>query len=607
MATQAPIRDGLFFLKPDTHTATADEHQLVQKCKNLYILARDYKRVRYQNWVRNYRLVNNRLGSTQSSWMPQPRDSEIYPVLSSMVAHMTDQNVALDFVPACDPNTSQYYLQTQLCDDLSAVMYSTWLTEGYDAQIGLVLWDAFLYGMGVLKIGWDASLSGGQGNAILRRTDPWRFYTDPDASSFLDSEFFIEVSRMSYSELERRFPERCEMVKGGGDFIDEKPNLFNAETPSHRQANIGTLPSAGQYPGTTPLVQGRYNRGGQHRNQTNTLHTLYEFWVRENKRYTTKTKSEDGTEQSRIRVRDRWRVIVICDENVMMDEFADDLWSHGQPPYERYAFDDIGEMYGISLVDHLAYPQIYINRLLTSMQHNTELTGNPVLVESENSGTTRVGITNKPGTRLSVRGPNMQMTKPEWLVPPSMPPAAMELVQFWINRIENTSGLSAFQRGSIPSQRTAEGTATMAQEAAFVRVRAAIRNLEYTLQSAGLKLSDLIVDNYTQPRMVAILGQEGANSARMLAGRHFWVPGPSGNTPMKYVLQVRAGASTPTSRQARVAEAETLLALGAVDDQYVLEAHQVRNIPDVLQRKYFKLQNGLMGAPGARQRAGRSS
>ena len=122
-----------------------------------------------------------------------------------------------------------------------------------------------------------------------------------------------------------------------------------------------------------------------------------------------------------------------------------------------------------------------------------------------------------------------------------------------------------------------------------------------------IKTMDLIVDNYTEPRITAIIGPQGEKSSIALRARHFQVPSQFNNTPWKYILQVRAGSHFPTSRQARIAEIMQLYALGAVDDEAVLKAYNFPHYREVLDRKYKKMAEGWFQAPGARQRAGRSS
>jgi len=83
---------------------------------------------------------------------------------------------------------------------------------------------------------------------------------------------------------------------------------------------------------------------------------------------------------------------------------------------------------------------------------------------------------------------------------------------------------------------------------------------------------------------MSIVGQDGERSMLALRARHFFVPNEQGASPMKFSLFVRAGSAMPISRAARIAEAETLFAMGALDAQAVLEAHDYPNRESILQR-----------------------
>ncbi len=171
------------------------EAELVSRLRTLFQYARDQKRSRYETWQRNYRIVHNRLNlPSVSSWMPGPRDSEIYPVLSSLIAWMTDQSPSIDVVPAADPTSSMFPFVAQTAQDLTAVLNSLWIADRFNAAVKLCLWDASMYGIGILKSVWDNAAAGGLGNAKLIRVDPYSFYPDPKASSFEDAEFFVTRS-----------------------------------------------------------------------------------------------------------------------------------------------------------------------------------------------------------------------------------------------------------------------------------------------------------------------------------------------------------------------------------------------------------------------------
>jgi hypothetical protein len=151
------------------------------------------------------------------------------------------------------------------------------------------------------------------------------------------------------------------------------------------------------------------------------------------------------------------------------------------------------------------------------------------------------------------------------------------------------------------------------QEAGFIRIRSASRNLEQTLRKAGELLANLIIINYDTPRFVAIVGQEGESTSVRLASQHFYAPvrEKKGVTfqPLRFALTVNAGSSKPTSRAARIQEANTLKAMGVVDDLFVLQAYRVSHAQAVLQRKQAQAEKeaqmaALMGAnkqqPGRR-------
>lgn len=644
------IHDGLFF-PPTSYIQSLSEQELVSSLRRLYLAARDKKRERYPNWQRNYRLLNNTSSTPYTpNWAPIPRDSEIYPYISSMVAWMSDQNTMVDVYPAADPHSPYYDFMSHIANDLAAVVYSTWQTEGYSNQIKLCLWDTFCYGTGILKNVWDNSISDGYGNAVIRRVDPYAFYPDPNATSLDDCEYMVEQRQMSLNELYRRYPSSAPAV--------EAKNLGpeQSDRPSYTGISEGTSPA-------NPGIINGVNISFSKPNSKNKAYapipmvTVYEYWIKDNV-YTKDELGDDSTDTNTNTTNtntntntdintdigtstdtntieksptsavskskpdsspseytnlnhecsERWRLIVVADGQILMDEWVDEIWAHGQHPYERYVFDDIGEFYGISLVDHLAYPQIYINRLLTAMQQNAELTGNPVLLEAANSGTSRVGVVNRPGQRISLQGAAAgQSNLPRWLQPPQMPNQILDLIQFWISRIENITGLSAIVKGATPTQRNSEGVLSSVQEAAFVRIRAGLANLEYTLERCIRKIADLIIENYNEPRIVAIIGETGIQSSLALSARHFEIPTKKGASPLKYALTIKAGAASPTSRQARVNEADQLYAMGGLDRQSLLEAHQYPHVDVIMDRIRQGIADGTFGPPNARQRSGRSS
>src|SRR5215831_5949727 len=114
----------------------------VNYLRRLYQEARDAKRQRYDSWLRNYRLVHNRIsGSTYTSWAPQPRDSEIFPLLSNWVGWMTDQEPEIVFFPTADPFSQFYQAIRQAATDLTNLYATNYDAENSEAQLKLPLSD----------------------------------------------------------------------------------------------------------------------------------------------------------------------------------------------------------------------------------------------------------------------------------------------------------------------------------------------------------------------------------------------------------------------------------------------------------------------------------
>ena len=141
----------------------------------------------------------------------------------------------------------------------------------------------------------------------------------------------------------------------------------------------------------------------------------------------------------------------------------------------------------------------------------------------------------------------------------------------------------------------------------MVRIRSAMTNYAMMLRDSAYKIADLISQNFTEARTVAILGKDGQYMPLFLGNHHFYDPATRGDTPLKFVVRAEAGANKPTSRNARMQEAEKLFTIGCVDDQYVLETHGIKDADKVLMRLYDKRQKGLVGSPGGRQQTGRKT
>jgi hypothetical protein len=560
--------------------------ELIGRLRGLFSEARTYRQPLVAKWNRWYTALRNRTWLARQAYYPTPEVPEMLPIIESLVGWQTDQRPNMDVMPAADMGTDAANYFEGLADDLRVALNVCWTENNIETETcELVTRDAHMYGMGIYKTVWDCTLVDGLGDANVIRVDPYTFYPDPGAATFKDANYFIEARRMSIQEVDRRFPGAAKKLVASrySEQVDERPNLNTYGTAP--KANPGAISPQTSVPA--------YGLPGQSRESIYRDPqgvTVLECWLREHR-----ITGHDDDIDDPLTVHDEWRCVVICGPVVLMNELATDIWQHGQHPYDRYVTFENGEMWGLSMIELLMPCQVSINRLLGAVQQNIELTGNPVLVESQRAGISKGTITNKPGQRLKVQdGGTVQ-----WLNPPNLPGEFQQWIEFYIGEMERISGLSAINQGNAPGGRNAATVIQSLQEASFVRVRMGSRQMERSLRGVGEKLAALIAQYYTEPRFISLVGSNGERTTRAFAAKHFYVPGMDGSIPMRFQLQVQAGSSLPTSRQARADEADRLFAMHALDLYTLLQIHNIPNFQQVYQRTIAE--NQAMAQAAAQQ------
>lgn len=547
-----------------------EDPELASYIRQLFFDARASKRRLLAQWNANYAYLRNRtnaggLNQMQSS---APKVPEIFPIISSKVGWKIDRRITNTVSSSAITHTPFWIDTSDLAADLATILDATYTVNAEEREIGVALWDSETYGTGFLKTAWHPELAGGLGDAKMMRVDPYTIYPDPAARSMADMAYIVEVRTMSLQEMDRRWPGSARAVKMGAllDQADEAPDQLTNRTQIPR-ANPGAIT-----PGTLP----RYGMvgGGFLSALTEPGVTVMECWLR-----THDTVADEAAPYG-YRTEETWRVVVVAGSHILMDEPATNLWSHGRHPYTRLICADVGEFWGFSTVELLIPTQQSINRILGAFETNALLTGNPTMVDDVRAGISRTQTTNRPGQRLTVG----QGGKVEWLKPPPMSQAQPELLRYMLQRMEAVSGLAAVTRGGSMPGRNAQGVMDAMQEAAFVRIRTELIQLQLALSDAGRLKASLIIDNYTEPRNMAIIGPDGAQKMLQTNARHFLIPTSDGEVPLEYTLIVDAGASQHTGRKAREDQVLGLANMGIIDGQAVLEALDYPGRAEIIKR-----------------------
>jgi|HubBroStandDraft_6_1064221.scaffolds.fasta_scaffold00184_11 hypothetical protein len=572
----------------------------------MYSISKDTKGAMRTEWTRNYKITKNRSAPNVPS-APGTRANEVFPTIDSRVGWMTDQEIQFTVTPASDPFSMQSILYDILGEQLQSVMNSILRTDGWYSEIVQMLWDSAMFGPGFLKVVWDAGLAGGLGNVALKRVSPWCLYVDPFATDMEDANWIIEVHTMTAADMERRYPQLsraliADAVRSGDQSADHiPPSQF---TGRQKQTGVGRLDPVGSGPTVPPTTWGAQGGARQHRGYVSREGvSVYECWIKENY-----AEEVDGPGEYHTAVVDQWRVVVHSGGRVLLDEIAENLFGTDRHPYVRYVDVETGEFWGDPIVRDLAPCQQNLNTILAMTVNNIVYTGNPMLSTTKGSGADRSSVVIGPGRIFDVNpSPGGGSQDPRWMQPPQIPQAAMETIMFLRDEMERIAGLSGSQKGEMQSGRATDKQVQATQEAGFIRIRSALRNLEETLRKAGELVANLIILYYDTPRFVAIVGQEGENTSVRLAGQHFMVPTLDTETkkyrpvPMRFVLTVNSGSAKPTSRAARVSEAFKLKQLGVVDNLYVLQACQVSHAQTIMERQQQQEQKQLEMAAAAAQ------
>lgn len=571
----------------DAMAASSTDMERAQLVRDLFNRAREARRPLIGRWKRAYRVLNNR------DWAPgadqfSPNAAQIphiWPVIASLVAWMTDQRPSIEVHSSAVPFGPLDDLYQGAAEDMNAVMAAVMAEYALDAEINKVLWDVMTYGIGYFGTSWEPWAADGLGDTVFRRKDPFTIYPDPWARSPRDLNFVIEARVMTMDDLDRAFPGASSAVNEGWvEDADEAPHRLDTSMPTNGpRANLAPL---------SPATTARYAKSDKRPSIDSPVVTVLECWIRSHKH----EKTAKGTKTT-----ESWRVLVVCGNRVLMDEDGFEVSGHGQQPIDRMVMYDTGEWYGPSLVDLLAPLQHGINRELGNLAYNIALMGNPLLVHS--SRVNRQRISNRPGGRIEVNNPG----EVAWLNPPQIhPQLAVQLIEYYESKIESISGMSAIVRGFSPSGRNAQGTLDQVQDAAFVRVRATLRELERALRGVGSKMIANVAEFYTEPRVISLIGPDGQRTTKMLRSRHFYrqLDDEGQEVPLRFNLQADAGSQLPTSRQARGADAANLYALGAIDVFELLKAKQWPSYSVVAKRVMEQQAGaGVLGqGPGARQR-----
>ncbi len=347
--------------------------------------------------------------------------------------------------------------------------------------------NTLLYGSGLIKTYWDASLGDildiaeetgemtMEGDFRLYTPSPWNIFIDSDADVWEDVRFVFEKILVPWEEALYRWPEKVEIL--------QKHRLKGE--PGQSQDGSGDKSAI--------------------LNRKNDVVELYEYWekglpsngflgrwclcTREGDLISKLTQNPERFKPSRRGKNEapKYEVATL--------------------PYHMLTDIDVpARVWGKSFVEYEANLQDLMNRLDTAFLDNVRAHGVARLVIYDNSEVNTDSITDNPMDIIKVTGGG---TKPDYINPMALPPAMMQLLDRYRMGIDDMAGVNESMFGQQSREQSGFSMQYATNQGNMIRFRLLnkYRGFVESIYKSYLKIAQ---KHWTIPRTIQVLGKEKA-------------------------------------------------------------------------------------------------
>src|SRR3990167_922501 len=170
-----------------------------------------------KEWEGRYDSFNDK------QWDPLRPRYKSSPVLNvGRAAIQTVVPILTDAKPKFNPepmDPSDY----DFADTLSKSIDFWWDRNAVQTEVVSALYDSNIIGTGMFKITWDEDAADGEGDVLLRATDPKAIYVPKGATDFNHRTclWVIETQEKRVGELKRMFPDKAHLIRPDGGVFEE--------------------------------------------------------------------------------------------------------------------------------------------------------------------------------------------------------------------------------------------------------------------------------------------------------------------------------------------------------------------------------------------------
>jgi len=464
---------------------TEVEVKAVRMVQKLFHRAKRYRKRVDKDWHKFYEfgLRNRHWPAQRPAFRASPVSNYIWSVIQTIVPIATDGKPSPGVMPE-NPDDVVF------AEFLRKAIQWYWQDAGCDQEITTSMYDACIYGTGILRVGFDPELRQGLGDIVLEAVDPMYCFPDPDATSIENARYFIYAVPTPVSEVKRKFGERAKVV--GGDFF------FDLEAFDTRYASQDVILTS-PVDKRTSYTKNDYLRGADNEERVLWL----ECWL--NDQTTEEVEIEDEeTGETKKELRKKYpngRVLTVVGNTLLQD--AHNPFADGMIPFATYSdYVMPREFWGQGEVEQLRQMQEDLNRMDAIIYEGSALMSNGIWLVQSGSVKDVDNLTNQQGLIVEYTG-----QRPERERGPGVPEHLFKYRDQKVRDINIVSGINDVSRGVRPEGIEAGVAIEQLKESDRTRIRLKVRNLERALKRVGKLIVSRMMQYYTEPRMIQLAGE----------------------------------------------------------------------------------------------------
>lgn len=378
--------------------------------------------------------------------------------------------------------------------DLNETMLYEWDREDMNLKLNRELLNILVTGNALFYIPWDKDKK----NISSIPVSPYKFFTDPLATTLDDAEYVIYADYFNAEILKRKFPNKADKIQGSSithselvDKNDENSNLTDRVLVIEVYTKDYEVDESQH--GDLKVIKKKYPKGR--------------------------------------------KLIIAPDLGIVFYDGAIE-YDDGEFPFVHIKDYDLpGKFWGEGEVAQLLSLQKNMNELNNAVLDNAKATANMPWIIDKNSGIATGQITSRPGLIIRKNVGSEVRREPA----PSMPHYVVNAIETYKSDISEVSGIySSLKGNSETGVYTAQGILAL-QEAGQSRIRLKVKILEHGLGKIANKFYSRMKQYWKEDRWILITRHDGSYDMKKFI---------ASNLKHDYDVKVTAGSTMPVNRSA---------------------------------------------------------